>query len=226
MATPDDFVPVAVTSRSGVDESVHFGAVVCLGPTGAIDLGIALPHNVDLVGGLEMSRRGVDSEYRHFVADRPSLERQLDCLVELHGRERIAEWKGLAAAGDWTGLVRRLLDEHYDPAYRRSTDRNGQTVADVECRDQDVARQAQQLGRDSVRRNQPTLGVPQQDSVADAGQHRRRLPPAACRLGLGLHQGGHVGDHADMPAIGQGRGRHVERGPVRTAPMAALRFLR
>ena len=66
----------------------------------------------------------LNDEYRHFVADRPSLERQLDCLVELHGRERIAEWKGLAAAGDWTGLVRRLLDEHYDPAYRRSTDRN------------------------------------------------------------------------------------------------------
>lgn len=66
----------------------------------------------------------LNDEYRHFVEDRPALERQLDCLLELHGRERIAQWKALAAAGDWRGLVRRLLEEHYDPAYRRSTDRN------------------------------------------------------------------------------------------------------
>lgn len=33
---PDDFVPVAVVSRSGVDESIHFGAVVGLGPDGSM----------------------------------------------------------------------------------------------------------------------------------------------------------------------------------------------
>jgi tRNA 2-selenouridine synthase len=60
-------------------------------------------------------------EYRHFLADREALNKQLDCLVALHGRERIAEWKAL---GDWRELVRRLLVEHYDPAYRRSSARN------------------------------------------------------------------------------------------------------
>jgi tRNA 2-selenouridine synthase len=63
-------------------------------------------------------------EYRHFVADRASLETQLDSLVALHGRERIAEWKALAAGGAWGEFVRRLLVEHYDPAYRRSSLRN------------------------------------------------------------------------------------------------------
>ncbi|MEW6688216.1 MAG: tRNA 2-selenouridine(34) synthase MnmH [Pseudomonadota bacterium] len=63
-------------------------------------------------------------EYRHFIEDRAALEAQLDCLAGLHGRERIAQWKALAAAGRWSELVRRLLAEHYDPAYRRSTDRN------------------------------------------------------------------------------------------------------
>ena len=43
MATPDAFVPVAVTRRSGFDESVHFGAVVALGPSGAIELAIGEP---------------------------------------------------------------------------------------------------------------------------------------------------------------------------------------
>ena len=60
-------------------------------------------------------------EYRHFLKDRKTLEAQLDCLVALHGRERIAEWKAL---DDWRALVRRLLVEHYDPAYARSSHKN------------------------------------------------------------------------------------------------------
>ena len=63
-------------------------------------------------------------EYRHFLGDRASLDAQLDCLVALHGHERIGEWKALAARGEWPELVRRLLVEHYDPAYRRSASRN------------------------------------------------------------------------------------------------------
>jgi tRNA 2-selenouridine synthase len=64
------------------------------------------------------------NEYRHFFADRKSLDAQLDCLAGLHGRERVAAWKALAAQGAWRELVGRLLEEHYDPAYRRSAQRN------------------------------------------------------------------------------------------------------
>jgi tRNA 2-selenouridine synthase len=63
-------------------------------------------------------------EYRHFVANPVALEAQLDCLVGLHGRERIGRWKSLAAQGAWRELVSALLEEHYDPAYRRSSQRN------------------------------------------------------------------------------------------------------
>jgi tRNA 2-selenouridine synthase len=63
-------------------------------------------------------------EYRHFVEDRAALDAQLDCLVGLHGRERIARWKALAAQGAWREFVAALLEEHYDPAYRRSSQRN------------------------------------------------------------------------------------------------------
>jgi tRNA 2-selenouridine synthase len=70
-------------------------------------------------------------EYRHFVEDRASLEAQLDCLVALHGRERIAEWKALAAAGAWREFVSRLLVEHYDPAYRKSSTRNFVNLSDA-----------------------------------------------------------------------------------------------
>jgi tRNA 2-selenouridine synthase len=44
--------------------------------------------------------------------------------VPLHGRERVDAWKALAARRAWPQLVARLLEEHYDPAYRRSAERN------------------------------------------------------------------------------------------------------
>ncbi len=59
-------------------------------------------------------------EYRHFLEDRVLLDAQLECLAGLHGHARIAEWKSLETGT----LVRRLLEEHYDPAYQRSIDRN------------------------------------------------------------------------------------------------------
>jgi tRNA 2-selenouridine synthase len=71
-------------------------------------------------------------EYRHFFADPRALGAQLDCLAELHGRERIEGWKRLAAQGAWRELVGRLLEEHYDPAYRRSAARNFPRLAQAE----------------------------------------------------------------------------------------------
>lgn len=46
MPTPDSFAPVAITSRSGLDESVHFGAVVGLGPGGSVEFAVGDPHAI------------------------------------------------------------------------------------------------------------------------------------------------------------------------------------
>ena len=70
-------------------------------------------------------------EYRHFFSDLPALYAQLDCLAGLHGRERVEEWKALAAEGRWAELVARLLEEHYDPAYRRSAAHNFPRLKDA-----------------------------------------------------------------------------------------------
>jgi tRNA 2-selenouridine synthase len=70
-------------------------------------------------------------EYRHFVQDTAALDAQLDCLVALHGRDRIAEWKALAASGAWREFVARLLTEHYDPAYKRSSHHNFTQLAEA-----------------------------------------------------------------------------------------------
>jgi L-asparaginase II len=46
MPTPEDFAPVAITSRSGLDESVHFGAVVALGPSGDVEFAVGNPRAI------------------------------------------------------------------------------------------------------------------------------------------------------------------------------------
>lgn len=67
MTTADDFAPVAITSRSGFDESVHFGAVVALAPGGEIGFGVGNPRSLIYprsaskpVQALAMVRAGLD----------------------------------------------------------------------------------------------------------------------------------------------------------------------
>lgn len=77
--------------------------------------------------------RRLREEYLHYERDLPSLFAQLDCLIALHGRERVQAWKQLAEAGRWDALVERLLTDHYDPAYRRSTERNFARAGEIEA---------------------------------------------------------------------------------------------
>ena len=63
-------------------------------------------------------------DYAHLIARPRLLVEKLECLKPLHGGEAIDRWKSLVALGDWRALVADLLDNHYDPAYRRSMYRN------------------------------------------------------------------------------------------------------
>jgi tRNA 2-selenouridine synthase len=60
------------------------------------------------------------ADYRHFTENAEALCQKLDCLVALHGRDRINAWKDAIAAAQWPAFVTRILEEHYDPAYRKS----------------------------------------------------------------------------------------------------------
>lgn len=61
-------------------------------------------------------------DYAHFLRAPALLGQRLALLTELHGHKTLAHWNALAAAGAWRELVQDLLDRHYDPAYRRSSD--------------------------------------------------------------------------------------------------------
>jgi tRNA 2-selenouridine synthase len=59
-------------------------------------------------------------EYAHFLRDASTLNAQLECLANLHGRDTIARWTGMASAGAWDALTEELLTRHYDPSYARA----------------------------------------------------------------------------------------------------------
>lgn len=63
-------------------------------------------------------------DYAHFLKDPALLIRRLTPLMPLHGRQVLDHWQQLAEQGLWTELVEKLLIQHYDPAYLRSTGRN------------------------------------------------------------------------------------------------------
>ncbi|HVG03497.1 MAG TPA: tRNA 2-selenouridine(34) synthase MnmH, partial [Burkholderiaceae bacterium] len=80
---------------------------------------------------LDARIRLLRDEYEHFEGDRDLLDAQLDCLSALHGRQKIEQWKALARADNWDGVVEQLLVEHYDPAYLKSIERNFERAANA-----------------------------------------------------------------------------------------------
>lgn len=63
-------------------------------------------------------------DYKHFLNDPALLIERLTPLLPLHGRQVLDHWKDLADKGAWAELVEKLLIQHYDPAYLRSTSNN------------------------------------------------------------------------------------------------------
>jgi tRNA 2-selenouridine synthase len=58
--------------------------------------------------------------YRDIIADPATLDETLGKLPIHFGKERVAEWRALAAAGAYMELAATLMEHHYDPAYERS----------------------------------------------------------------------------------------------------------
>ena len=72
-------------------------------------------------------------EYRHYERCPQQLCEQLDCLTALHGAVTIERWKALVRNARWDELVACLLNEHYDPVYRRSIGTNYRRAGEAIC---------------------------------------------------------------------------------------------
>ena len=68
-------------------------------------------------------------EYGHFLGDPQDLKAKLDCLAGLHSKDTLARWMGQVERRQWAELVADLLENHYDPAYRRATLKNFELLA-------------------------------------------------------------------------------------------------
>jgi tRNA 2-selenouridine synthase len=62
-------------------------------------------------------------DYAHFAADPRAMVARLQSLKPLVGGEELARWQALADDGRVDELFERLMTQHYDPAYLRSTTR-------------------------------------------------------------------------------------------------------
>jgi tRNA 2-selenouridine synthase len=60
------------------------------------------------------------------------LKTKLDCLAGLHSKETLAHWMSQVERRQWDDLVADLLQNHYDPAYRRATLKNFEQLANAQ----------------------------------------------------------------------------------------------
>lgn len=63
-------------------------------------------------------------DYDYFLTQPEFLGQRLDALRTLQSRETLERWKMLIGQSNWPSLVGELLEQHYDPLYQRSQDRN------------------------------------------------------------------------------------------------------
>jgi len=116
MRALDPALPVYVEAESRRIGKVHV-------PTPLTDA-IRAGRCIRIEASLDLRVPFLVSEYRHFLDDPRLLEQTLSRLAEHAGEARIREWLRRRDAGDITGLVRGLLEQHYDPLYLRSMKRH------------------------------------------------------------------------------------------------------
>jgi tRNA 2-selenouridine synthase len=61
------------------------------------------------------------ADYADIAADPAALDEALTRLPRHHAKAIITEWRAMAARGEIAPLVAELMEQHYDPAWRRSS---------------------------------------------------------------------------------------------------------
>jgi tRNA 2-selenouridine synthase len=128
---------------------------------------------VRLSGSLEARARYLVTAYRDIVEDRATLEEAFSRLPIYPSRKLLANWRGMADAGDFTALATALIELHYDPAYARSAKRETRALLGaVEVGDLGSA--AQEATADAVARLVRRAGRPQRAKRPLAGSDAGR----------------------------------------------------
>ncbi len=79
---------------------------------------------IELFAPIEARADYLVNAYPDVIADRALLENVLSRLEVYPGRKQLTNWRTLADAGDYTELVRQVVERHYDPSYTRFSRRD------------------------------------------------------------------------------------------------------
>ena len=63
-------------------------------------------------------------DYAYLGDDVADLQHKLGCLNRIVSKETLARWQEYAAAHELPALFTELVDQHYDPLYKRSQNSN------------------------------------------------------------------------------------------------------
>jgi tRNA 2-selenouridine synthase len=80
---------------------------------------------ITLTAPAEARARYSVAAYREITEDPAALDEILARVPDRPGAKRLAQWRALAAAGEFEALAAALIELHYDPAYRRSGKKDG-----------------------------------------------------------------------------------------------------
>jgi tRNA 2-selenouridine synthase len=103
---------------------------------GNLHLPMELWHAMKAADGVELRvpvagrTRHLLREYRHFTEQPDQLKHLIGRLKHRVAATTLAEWCADIDAGRWERFVSVLLEQHYDPAYRRSFEQNYPHVID------------------------------------------------------------------------------------------------
>lgn len=86
---------------------------------------MAVAPRIELVAPAEARARYLVTTYADIVQDRAALDEALRRLPTPPSRKRLAAWTELADNGAFEDLALALMELHYDPAYRRSSRKDG-----------------------------------------------------------------------------------------------------
>ncbi|MGB7413451.1 MAG: tRNA 2-selenouridine(34) synthase MnmH [Thermosynechococcaceae cyanobacterium] len=71
------------------------------------------------------------AEYPQWIENPQQLKQKLERLTSRYGKAQIQHWSDLIDAQQWSAFVQSMLEEHYDPAYRRSFQRQYPRVTKI-----------------------------------------------------------------------------------------------
>lgn len=96
-------------------ESSKIGRVFC--PKALLTM-LRCSERIEIEVSIDDRVRYLNERYAHWHMNPAGLIDKLKWLNQRHGQAEIDAWTRLIESGEWASFVRRLLETHYDPAYR------------------------------------------------------------------------------------------------------------